>query len=113
MTVKQAQLMSMGGLVIALFLLGMTALSTWLLIDSAGKISEAVAIVTAIALLLAYLALAYVSTKTKQSAIKITHLGTTNPLDSLTPLYFFVLACGFIQTLFWVLQPSDSNHEPR
>ena len=39
--------------------------------------------------------------------------GEKRPLEMVTPVYMLLLFCGFFQILFWVIDHTNSIHEPR
>lgn len=106
-------LMRISGALIALFMVSMTAVSVFLVIDSSLLVGETVGLITMLVVMFACFFFAYLSLQIRRSPIMITYMGKTRPLDAQTPIYYFLLACGFVQTVFWVVQPEKGNHEPR
>ena len=102
------------GAISALILVILTMFSLYLVNSSAFAIHEIAGILSLFFTMIFLFGLAYISLLIRNSKITVkTRSGGKRPLDSFTPLYLLLVFCGFVQTLFWVIDPGNNIHEPR
>jgi hypothetical protein len=107
------QLISATGKIIAFTLLGLMILSIALVVSSAFALHAAVGAATLFLVGFAALLIGYIYSLGRKSPLIIVRNGQKTILDSFTPIYLLLILCGFVQILFWVLDPCSPNHEPR
>ena len=101
------------GKAIALFLGFFTLASLGLVVSSAFAIHEILGVVSLILVILAYLIVGYITFLVRTSQITIIQKERKVTPDNFTPLYLLLVLAGFVQTVFWVIDPENSIHEPR
>lgn len=107
-----------GGLILlgrasALMLLLLTAFSLFLVVTSAFTMHEVLGVVSLLGAIGAWTLMEYVYRLNRVAPIIITNRGRRRQLDNYTFPHLLLIGCGFIQTLFWVIDPDNSIHEPR
>jgi hypothetical protein len=85
---------------------GLTVLSAIAINQTFGRI---MGLIVAIILML----IGYLTFPTKVPRITISDGTESRPLNIFTVCQFLLIACGFLQTFFWVIDYSNGIHEPR
>jgi len=104
-------LIPLAGATIAFILVLLTLFSLYLVNSSAFAIHNTIGIFSLFFTLCPTLAISVITPTTKIMIPTIE--GDKRQLDSFTSLNILLIWCGFIQTLLWVVNPQNINHEPR
>jgi glucan phosphoethanolaminetransferase (alkaline phosphatase superfamily) len=101
------------GIGIAFTLNIFSCVSAFFLIASGFEFSRDAGILVFLLVVVSYIIVYRIHQLIKNPGITILVYSEKRSLDNIYPVYLLLILFVFIQSLFWVADPSSENHEPR